>query len=269
MSRIYKKGEMKMKKRRLLKAWLNSAVLLLSAFLVTSAFPGDGTARAADVDGQAVYGMHCIGCHGDKGDGKGIVAEDFVVKPRDFTLGKFKFCTTERNSLPTDADLKNTITNGLATSAMPNYRLLDDASKDAVIGYIKTLSARWSTEQVQRKYEQAGTPDFVGTPDSIGKGEKLFAARCLMCHGNKKGQPDVIFSLRWQDGVECNDVIRPAVFSAGTIKRGPKVEDIRMSITAGVGWTPMLAWSELLSEQDRWHLTSYILDDMGKLGGEK
>ena len=258
-----------MKKRRLLKAWLNSAVLLLSAFLVASAFLGDGTARAADVDGQAVYEMHCVGCHGAKGDGKGIVADDFVVKPRDFTLGKFKFSTTERNSLPTDEDLKQTITNGLPTSAMPNYKLLDEASMNGVIGYIKTFSTRWETEQAQPKYEPASIPDFVGTTDSVGKGEKLFASRCLMCHGNKNEQPDVIFSLQWQGAEACSDVIRPAVFSDGTIKRGPKVEDIHMSITAGVGGSPMLAWGEMLNEQDRWHLTSYILDDMGKLGGEK
>ena len=258
-----------MKKRRLLKAWLNSAVLLLSAFLVASAFLGDGTARAADVDGQAVYEMHCVGCHGAKGDGKGIVADDFVVKPRDFTLGKFKFSTTERNSLPTDEDLKQTITNGLPTSAMPNYRLLDEASMNGVIGYIKTFSTRWETEQAQPKYEPASIPDFVGTTDSVGKGEKLFTSRCLMCHGTKEEQPDVIFSLQWQGAEACNDVIRPAVFSDGTIKRGPKVEDIHMSITAGVGGSPMLAWGEMLNEQDRWHLTSYILDDMGKLGGEK
>lgn len=258
-----------MKKRRLLKTWLNSAVLCLSAFLVASPFMGDGTARAADVDGQTVYQLHCIGCHGAKGDGKGEVADDFIVKPRDFTLGRFKFSTTERNSLPTDEDLKNTITNGLPPSAMPNYRLLDDASKDAVIAYIKSLSERWSTEQAQKKYEPANRPDFVGTEASVGKGEKLFTARCLMCHGTKMEQPDVVFSLQWQGAQECNDLIRPAVFSHGVIKRGPTVEDIYMSITAGVGGSPMLAWGELLGEQDRWHLTSYILNDMGKLGGEK
>jgi mono/diheme cytochrome c family protein len=269
MPRIYKKGEMKMKRRRLLKIWLNSAVLCLSAFLVASALLGEGTVRAADVEGQTVYEMHCIGCHGEKGDGKGEVAEDFIVKPRDFTLGKFKFGTIERNSLPTDEDLKKTLTNGLVTSAMPNYRLLDDASKDAVIGYIKTFSPRWKTETAERKYEPASTPEFVGSPDSIDKGDKLYSSRCLMCHGTKKEQPDVTFSLQWQGAEACNDTIRPAVFSHGAIKRGPTVEDIHMSITAGVGGSPMLAWGELLSEQDRWHLTSYILDDMGKLGGEK
>ncbi len=258
-----------MKKRRLLKTWLNSAVLLLSAFLVTLPFLGIGTVRAAGVEGQQVFSLHCIGCHGEKGDGKGVVADNFIVKPRDFTLGKFKFSTTARNSLPTDEDLKNTISNGLPTSAMPNYRLLDDASKDALIAYIKTFSPAWTTEQVQQKWKPASTPDFVGTSGSIGNGEKLFAARCLMCHGTKKEQPDVIFSLQWQGAEGCNDVIRPAVFSYGIIKRGQKVEDIRMSITAGVGGTPMLAWGEMLSEKDRWDLTSYILDDMGKLGGEK
>lgn len=258
-----------MKKRRLLKTWLNSAVLWLSAFLVASAFLGDGTVLAAEVDGQVVFELHCIGCHGAKGDGKGEVANDFVVKPRDFTLGKFKFSTTERNSLPTDEDLKNTITNGLPTSAMPNYRLLDDASMNAVIAYIKTFSTRWDTEQAQQKWKQASPPDFVGTPASVGKGEKLFTLRCLMCHGTITEQPDVVFSLQWQGAEICNDLIRPAVFSYGTIKRGPKVEDIHMSITAGVGGTPMLAWGEMISEQDRWDLTSYILNDMGKLGGVK
>lgn len=260
-----------MNKPGFLKTWLNSAVLWLPAFLFASAFLGGGTGHAADVQGQTVYEMHCIGCHGAKGDGKGEVADDFVVKPRDFTLGKFKFSTTARNTLPTDEDLKKTITNGLPTSAMPNYRLLDDPSKDAVIGYIKTLSDRWNTEQAQRKYEAASPPDFVGTPESVGNGEKLFASRCLMCHGAKKEQPDVIFSLQWQrtETQACNDLIRPALFSDGTIKRGPKVEDIHMSITAGVGGTPMLAWGEIISELDRWHLTSYILDDMGKLGGAK
>ncbi len=258
-----------MKKRRLLKSWLNSAVLCLSAFLVVSAFPGDGTLYAAEVDGQTVYEMHCIGCHGAKGDGKGEVAEDFVVKPRNFTLGMFKFSTTERNSLPTDDDLKNTITNGLPTSAMPNYRLLDETSKAAVVGYLKTFSERWSAEQAQQKYKPATAPDFVGTPASVGKGETLFAARCLMCHGAKMEQPDVVFSLQWQGEEACNDLIRPALFSIGTIKRGPKVEDIHMSITAGVTGTPMLAWGEIMNTKDRWHLTSYILADMGKVGGEK
>ncbi len=258
-----------MKKRRLADTWLNSAVLWLSAFLVVSAFPGGGTAHAADVDGRLVYEMHCIGCHGDKGDGKGVVAEDFIVKPRNFTLGMFKFSTTSRGALPTDEDLKQTITNGLPTSAMPNYRLLDDASKDGVIGYIKTLSPRWTTEQAQRKWEPNTRPDFVGTPESVGKGQKLFSSRCLMCHGAKKEQPDVIFNLQWPGAEGCNDVIRPALFSDGTIKRGPRVEDIHMSITAGVTGTPMLAWGEIISQQDRWHLTSYILDDMGKVGGAK
>jgi mono/diheme cytochrome c family protein len=115
----------------------------------------------------------------------------------------------------------------------------------------------------------ASAPDFVGTTASVGQGEKLYAARCLMCHGTKKEQPDVVFSLQWQGAEACSDIIRPAVFSYGIIKRGPRVEDIYMSVTAGVGGSPMLAWGELLSEQDRWHLTSYILDDMGKLGGEK
>lgn len=258
-----------MKKQRFSFNWLKSAVLCLSAFLIVPAFLGDGKAHADALEGRVVYEMHCIGCHGDKGDGKGVVADDFIVKPRNFTLGMFKFSTTARGSLPTDEDLKNIVTNGLPTSSMPNFKLLRDTDKDAVIGYIKTLSARWNKERAERIYPEVTAPDFVATTESIGKGEKLFGSRCQMCHGTRKGQPDVTFALKWKGNDECNNIVRPAVFSHSTIKRGPKVEDIHMSITAGVGGTPMLSFADKLSEQDRWHLTSYILKDMDKVGGKK
>ena len=258
-----------MNKQRFSFNWLKPAVLCLSAFLVVPGFLEDGTARADALEGRKVYEMHCIGCHGDKGDGKGVVADDFIVKPRNFILGMFKFSTTKRDALPTDEDLKKTISNGLPTTSMPNFRLLRDAEKDGVIDYIKTLSARWNKERAERIHPEVTAPDFVATAGSIGKGEKLFNSRCQMCHGTRQGQPDVIFFLKWKGAEACNDVIRPAVFSHGTIKRGPKVEDIHMSITAGVGGTPMLSWSDKLSEQNRWHLTSYILKDMDKVGGEK
>lgn len=240
--------------------------LCLSAIFVTIPCLSDAVAQEKGLtDGKDVYEMHCIGCHGAKGDGNGEVAADFVVKPRNFTTGMFKFTTTSRNSLPTDEDLRNILTYGLPTSAMPNFKLMHATDMDAVIGYIKTFSDRWTKERSEKKYPDVTAPAYVGNPDSIAKGEKLFTKNCIMCHGAKQDIPDVTFSLKWSDKETCADKVRPAVFSHGSIKRGGKVEDIYMSITAGVGNTPMLSFADILSNDERWHLTSYILEEMGKV----
>ena len=233
------------------------SVLVLPLVLGASAY-----AQATAADGRKVYEKYCIGCHGDKGDGKGTVAADLITKPRDFTLGLFKFKSTPRGSLPTDDDLKKVMTNGLPTSAMPSFRLLGEAEKDELVAYIKSLSDRWKNETAGDSFPEVVAPDYVGTPDSVRRGEKLFAARCQMCHGTPTNIPDVVFCLKWKSEADCEDTLRPTNFTYGIIKRGPRVEDIFMSITAGVDGTPMLSFADLLSEDDRWDLTSYIVDFM-------
>src|SRR5215211_6685384 len=41
--------------------------------------------------GKEVYEIHCAGCHGVNGDGKGPAEAFLDVKPRNFTKGMFKF----------------------------------------------------------------------------------------------------------------------------------------------------------------------------------
>ncbi len=241
-----------------------SFVICLSVLVIMLTFPVIANSQEKATEGRKVYEKYCIGCHGDKGDGNGVAAEDLIIKPRNFTLGVFKFKSTPRASLPTDEDLKQVITNGLPTSSMPNFKLVPDTEKEAVVAYIKSLSERWKKERPRKKFPEVSIPGFVGTPRSIQKGEKLYSKRCEMCHGTKKGAPDVAFFLNWKGEGECKDSTRPANFNHGVIKRGKKVEDIYSSITAGVEGTPMLSFANLLSENDRWHLTSYILEIMGK-----
>lgn len=214
-------------------------------------------------EGKKVYKKYCIGCHGEKGDGKGIAAKNLIIKPRDFTQGVFKFKSTRQGLLPMDDDLKKVISNGLQTSSMPNFRLMPDDEKEKVVAYIKSLSERWKKEQPEGKFSEIRVPDYVGTADSVRKGEELYTARCQMCHGTKESRPNVRFFLKW-NAEECLDITRPADFKYGVIKRGPKVEDIYLSITTGVEGTPMLSFANLLSDNDRWHLTSYVLNFMGK-----
>ena len=81
--------------------------------------------------GKEVYERRCIGCHGAKGDGNGPAATFlFKQRPRNFTLGVFKFRLTQK-PVPTDGDLLRTITRGVRGTAMPAwYELpLDGSSR--------------------------------------------------------------------------------------------------------------------------------------------
>jgi len=225
--------------------------------------PDTARAQGNAVNGEKIYTEYCIGCHGAKHDGKGNAAANLLIKPRDLTLGVFKFKTTAIGALPTDEDLKKTLTYGLSPSSMPSFRLVPDAEKDDLVAYIKTLSDKWKTNYATKQYLTPAIPDFVGTKASIEQGKNIYAQKCYLCHGKDGVRQNVIFHLRWNDENSA-DITRPADFTYKSIKRGPKVEDIYLSITTGVEGTPMLSFNETLSDNDRWNLTSYVLSIMGK-----
>jgi mono/diheme cytochrome c family protein len=54
--------------------------------------------------GRAIYFRRCSFCHGLLGDGEGPAAKYLDPRPRDFTLGTFKFRTTKSGELPTNED---------------------------------------------------------------------------------------------------------------------------------------------------------------------
>src|SRR3977135_1549450 len=72
--------------------------------------------------GARVFARRCAVCHGPDGRGNGPAAPSLIPRPRDFTLGLYKFKSTSPGTPPTDDDLVNTVTNGLQASAMPYFR---------------------------------------------------------------------------------------------------------------------------------------------------
>lgn len=93
--------------------------------------------------GRKVYGEFCAVCHGAAGDGQGRSAVALNPKPSNFAAGEFKVTAPAGDRLPTDAELRAAIENGVPRSAMPSFKLLGDETIDAVIAYIKTLSPKW------------------------------------------------------------------------------------------------------------------------------
>jgi len=109
--------------------------MVVCAF-ITGAVTGFGQA------GKGVYDQHCAACHGANGDGNGPAAVWLYPKPRNFSAGLFKIKSTPAQSLPTDEDLFQSITRGLAGSSMPSFLYLTEQERRDVVQFVKSLTAR-------------------------------------------------------------------------------------------------------------------------------
>ena len=205
--------------------------------------------------GKTVYGRRCVGCHGPKGDGNGPAATFLNPRPRDFTVGTFKFRTTPSGSLPTDGDLYRTLTRGVRWTAMPTWHELREKDRLAVITYIKTFSPRW-------KEEKPAAPIMIGdppraTPELLAAGKELYRkAKCWECHGNG-GQGDGPSADQLKD--DFGFKIRPADFTRGQFKGGSTVSDIFRTMTTGLDGTPMPSFVDSMKDNERWAISYYVL----------
>jgi mono/diheme cytochrome c family protein len=101
---------------------------------------------------HGLYRQHCAHCHGISGDGYGPTAAFLNPYPRDYRKGIFKFTSTEDGAKATREDLKRTIMQGIAGTAMPSFALLPEDEVDALVEYVKYLSIRGETEELLFDY---------------------------------------------------------------------------------------------------------------------
>ena len=150
------------------------AVVLAATFVaLVGAAPALVGAQAGDANaGKAVYQLKCVGCHGEKGDGKGPAAELLVPQPRDFTSGIYKIRTTAGKA-PSDQDLFKVITDGMPGTSMPSWAVLPEKE-------------RWN---LVAKAEQAARlePDDVDAACHIGGKRR---DRALGLAARLRDQPD-------------------------------------------------------------------------------
>jgi mono/diheme cytochrome c family protein len=91
--------------------------------------------------GARLYTKRCAMCHGPDGRGNGPAAPSLIPRPRDFTLGLFKYKSTLPGQPPTDADLERVVAEGLPASAMPYFKdVLSDSEIRAVVAQVKQFS---------------------------------------------------------------------------------------------------------------------------------
>jgi DMSO reductase family type II enzyme heme b subunit len=223
--------------------------------------------------GQAIYFKRCSFCHGLLGDGEGPAAKYLDPRPRDFTLGTFKFRTTQSGELPTNEDLFRTVSRGLPGTAMQSFDSdlfkngLSEDERWAVIAYIKTFAEEFEDPEL----DPVKTGKVISLPANraphdaatIAKGKVVFEkAKCWSCHG-KLGRGDGNKEFRkddWGFPIRIRNVTHP-----WKIKAGSEVEDIYMRFTTGISGTPMPSFVKSLGEEDRWNLANYIKSLQHKL----
>ena len=101
--------------------------------------------------GKLLYEDHCSQCHGDAGDGQGVMADLLDPRPRDFTRGVYKIRQTMQGELPTDEDIFRIVGKGMPGTSMPAWQgLLTDEQIWQVVGHLESFS-----EDVDRRLGQA------------------------------------------------------------------------------------------------------------------
>jgi mono/diheme cytochrome c family protein len=202
--------------------------------------------------GQRVFIERCAVCHGPEGQGNGPAAPSMIPRPRDFTLGQFKYKTTPAGQPPSDEDLLRVVSNGLPASAMPYFGdILSETELTAVIAYIKSLSP---------VFDQGGATAITVPPRiepdeaSRERGEALYGRLgCAACHG-----PDGRGGITLADA-KGYPIISRDLTAPWTFRGGSDPEQIWLRLTTGLAPGPMPSFADQTTAEERWDLVNYLL----------
>jgi len=243
------------------------ASALIALFLIHQA----ATQAAGDpgLVGKNVYDQHCAACHGLTGDGNGPAAVWLYPKPRDFSAGQFKIKSTPGLSLPTDDDLVQSVTRGLAGSSMPSFSYLTEPERRDVVQYIKHLTAYTDKSgKLVNRFAEAATSGALAKPvivpdepaatvQELTLGREVFKKmQCALCHGETgAGDGTQVPTLKDAAGLP----IRPRDFNTGLFRGGHTGRDLYLRIHNGLPGTPMIPYgNDLMKPEQRWALVHYI-----------
>jgi mono/diheme cytochrome c family protein len=248
------------------KLWIGvvSALLgLMPLTLVRAQSPDVGT-DAQRESGKTLYLKYCAQCHGEKGDGEGYATPHLYPKPRNFTTGKFKVRTTPNGSLPAHQDLVNIIRRGMPYTSMPAWPNFSDAEVANLAYFITTFSPEFAkAENVAKPVDLPGAPR--SSNETIAQGKKLYEdTGCIRCHGNL-GRGDGPSAPTLKDDLDnpirAADLAQPWTFRGGSTR-----EDIFRTMSTGFNGTPMPAFADALTPEQRWAITDFIVSLSGGNG---
>jgi len=205
--------------------------------------------------GKDLYLKNCSACHGEEGDGWGILAPALYPKPRDFTRGQYKIRTNPTGSLPTDADLIHVIYVGIHGTSMIPWDILDMGQIESLLPVLKSFSEAWQFRKPEPPVKIGR--EIPSSKQSIARGRELYLEKeCWKCHGeNGHGDGPSSYDLvdEWEMPIQAYDFTQSSKFKGGAAN-----QDIYLRFTTGINGTPMPSFANELSDEDRWSLVHYV-----------
>ena len=179
-------------------------------------------------------------------------------KPRDFTLGLFKYKTTDADSeFPTDADLRNTIRDGLTGTAMPGWKeLLSDKEIDALIAKIKVFGYWDEEDPADLKPIEMGEMPAV-TPEILAVGRENYQTICAECHG-LAGRGNITSGKRLTDDGE-NRVWPRNLTHPESWRMTVGAKGVFQRLSVGIPSSPMPEHTTALDVETRWAIANYVM----------
>jgi DMSO reductase family type II enzyme heme b subunit len=215
---------------------------------------------AQEARGKAVYDKWCAECHGNTGAGDGSAQTFMLPRPRDFTKASYQIRTTASGELPTDADLRRVIEEGMPGTGMPQWRdRLTDTERDDVIAYIKSFSQFFAGA--------APTPIEIGkapgsSAEAIAEGREVYQKlECFKCHGQQgrgDGTSAPTLTDDWEQPIFAADLSASWRFNGGS-----SVEEIYGRLRTGLDGTPMPSFSDvidskIITDEQLWRVAQYV-----------
>ncbi|MBI2494981.1 MAG: cytochrome c, partial [Candidatus Omnitrophica bacterium] len=149
---------------------------------------------------------------------------------------------------------------GFPEYGMPSFRHLTRKERWALVYYLKTLSETFDASETPVAIEVGAAP--VPTAASIANGRRVYqeVLKCDACHGaegrgdGQAATPDLVDDWGHQ--------ARPLDFTRGVnyFKRGARVQDIYLTVVAGLPGTPMPSYEGTASDEELWALAHYVAD---------
>jgi mono/diheme cytochrome c family protein len=215
------------------------------------------TSPSALSQGRILYEQQCSACHGIEGDGKGPLAEALFPRPRNFTMGLFRYRSTPTGQLPTDQDLYRVVSRGLPGTTMPTWdQFLRREEIQETITYLKGFSKRFAKEQPT---EVVTIPSVLAvTKEGLARGKRLFADMgCVSCHGEDgKGKGSASEDLKTAEGDPAST---RDLTDKWSFRDGHTPEDIFRRLATGMDGSPMPSYRGMVPDEELWDLVFYIL----------
>ena len=240
---------------------------LLLALLLSLLFPLQAGQENLLERGRRIYLDSCASCHGISGRCDGLVAANLFVKPRDFTLGRYKIKSTADGELPLHEDLYTTIGFGMGQrNSMPAWAAMSSGDRQAVLAYIKSLYPRFAEEaDAALKIIPLPLIEPLITSETIRRGQKLYDdLECWKCHGYD-GSGNGPSSAALVDG-KGNKISPPDLSKPWLFIRGSSRMDLYQTINIGIAGSAMPSLNDIIADEMIWDLVDFLYHEFVHIG---